>query len=325
MGEKVRLHYLDALKTLLMFSVVLGHTMQFYYQPLHTEVPMWRFTHSINMPLFMMISGYLSYKVGPQQFTKNFFLKIFRGILLPFIAWAFVAPVFMTGNIDLDSSFHALKYPDAGLWFLYNLFVYRVIFKITEHLEGFKRVKIKQEIWLLCFYICFLFLMFQFGTLLNFAQICWHLPYFALGYYVKKYKFDNLSKKSSLIFGFFFLTCIGLYALNVSLMSPIFNSYALGRLYSYFMSMNGALFCFYVGKFLLNKKAAFFNYISKLTLGMYAFNYAAIHYATITLPVFDIAAITILSRWILASSIAIALTIITRRIPVVRLFLLGMK
>ena len=92
-----------------------------------------------------------------------------------------------------------LHYPDNGLWFLYNLFVYCLIFNLSERLSDI--LKCRQELALALFYTIILIA----GALLrkdfNASQICWYFPFFAIGYYIRKYPSVMQNKLITLVAG----------------------------------------------------------------------------------------------------------------------------
>ena len=57
---KVRIHYLDSLKAILILLVVLGHAVQFNDTEHYANSILFRFIYSFHMPLFFFISGYLA-------------------------------------------------------------------------------------------------------------------------------------------------------------------------------------------------------------------------------------------------------------------------
>ena len=62
MNKSERLVSFDLLKLFAIYLVVLGHCVQ-HLLPSHSyDEPMYVYIYSFHMPLFMMISGYFSYK-----------------------------------------------------------------------------------------------------------------------------------------------------------------------------------------------------------------------------------------------------------------------
>lgn len=163
--------------------VVLGHCVQFdggdsNYQ--HNLL--FRFIYSFHMPLFFTISGYLTYK---GRYDERLIGKRAVQLLVPFVVWAVISPFLKTGAFSIDDISLYLMYPAIGLWFLYNLFFYCVFFNLSELLS--QKLKIKQELVILSIVIVLYILMAMVHTLFNVTQLCWFIPYYAIGYYGRKY------------------------------------------------------------------------------------------------------------------------------------------
>lgn len=176
---KQRLYYLDALKGILIILVILGHSIQYMIMDYQYDV-LFRVIYSFHMPLFFLISGFLTYKGRYDAFmVKNRFVQC----IIPFVSWAFLLPIFESGTYDFERTIKILTYPDNGLWFLYNLFFYCLVFNFSERLSN---QKIKQEYVLLTICVMLYVLMPFLHTRFNVTQICWYLPFFAMGYYIRK-------------------------------------------------------------------------------------------------------------------------------------------
>lgn len=176
-----RLLYLDALKGILIVLVILGHAVQFTIEN-YQHVFLFRFIYSFHMPLFFLISGYLTFK---GRYDEQLVQKRAIQLLVPFVVWAFLSPVLENYAFDFQRSCKALLYPDNGLWFLYNLFVYSTVFNLSER---FTNKYLCQEC-LLAFAIVLLYVaMAVFRTKFNCTQLCWYIPFFAIGYYLHKYE-----------------------------------------------------------------------------------------------------------------------------------------
>lgn len=190
-----RLLYLDAMKGILIILVIVGHTVQFNINDFQHNF-VFRFIYSFHMPLFFMISGYLTYK---KEYAKTLIRKRAMQLLIPFVVWAFLLSSLETGAFDWSRTCRILLYPDNGLWFLYNLFVYCVLFNLSER---FSNQKIRQEwiVWIgisLCYCAGILF-----KNKFNCTPICWYLPFFAMGYYVRKYEHKlQSSNRLIVVFG----------------------------------------------------------------------------------------------------------------------------
>ena len=82
-----RLFYVDNLRGFLIILVVLGHCIQ------HLDIDfdhniVFRYIYSFHMPLFMFISGFVSYK---REYHWTSIKRRFIQLVIPFIAWAMVS------------------------------------------------------------------------------------------------------------------------------------------------------------------------------------------------------------------------------------------
>ena len=135
-------------------------------------------TLKLEVYLFFAISGYLTFK---NKYDKTLLKKRALQLLVPFGVWAFALPICTYGILDWNKTQKILLYPDNGLWFLYNLFIYSTIFNATER---WKTKRFGQTFLFCICYIILCILMTIFHKLFNFTQICWYLPFFAIGFYV---------------------------------------------------------------------------------------------------------------------------------------------
>lgn len=190
-----RLFYLDNLKGLLIILVILGHSIQFN-DPNYESNMVFRFVYSFHMPLFFFISGYLMNKGG---YRPNTIRKRSVQLLVPFIVWVFISPLLNDGAFDLTMSFHALLYPDNGLWFLYNLFVYSSIFSFAEWMQ---ERKIGKWIIVIGTYLFLGALMHKFGIKFNCTQLCYHYIFFTFGYCYKIISDISLYRRIAMLGGY---------------------------------------------------------------------------------------------------------------------------
>lgn len=79
-----RILYLDNIKGFAILLVVLGHCIQFS-NPKFDDDFLFRFIYSFHMPLFFMVSGYVSCKI---QFSwKETIRKRLYQLMLPYLLW----------------------------------------------------------------------------------------------------------------------------------------------------------------------------------------------------------------------------------------------
>lgn len=118
MAEKAHLQYLDVLKGVVIFLVVVGHAFHFgfqYYDSLLLQI-----LKSIDMPIFLFLSGYLG--AGVISFDRKSIAKYWakkgRQLLLPLCTLPFIYALIF--GIDLEHLL--LDRMHGGYWFTFVLF-----------------------------------------------------------------------------------------------------------------------------------------------------------------------------------------------------------
>lgn len=129
---KERDEYLDYLKGMAIFLVVLGHYFQSQSEYYDDD---WRFKliYSFHMPFFMFLSGVTVYvatgnfpgeKFNIGNYSQDIFKKAIR-LIVPFFSWGVVS--YYINAPGKESFFQYLnvliRAPDMGLWFLPALFL----------------------------------------------------------------------------------------------------------------------------------------------------------------------------------------------------------
>lgn len=119
--------YLDVIKGIAIFLVVLAHSVQwgsgrtFYEQVLYFSDPLFKVIYGFHMPLFMVVSGYLFHGTLQRHSATGVFVSRLRVLLLPIATWQtlYLAVLLAAGEIVLSAS---LLYTYKGaLWFLWSV------------------------------------------------------------------------------------------------------------------------------------------------------------------------------------------------------------
>lgn len=319
---KDRFQYLDNSKAILIVLVILGHVIQGSIED-YQHNPIFRFIYSFHMPLFLAISGYLTYK---PKYDSGLIKKRAVQLLVPFVIWAFLSPILQNGVADIDAALNVLLYPDNGLWFLYNLFVYSAFFNISEWIsEKFAK---KQELILCAFVFLLVCAMAVFKTKFNCSQLCWYLPFFVIGYYMRKYS-ELVEKRESLILmlgGAIFVVGMPFWMMRED---PLFYKWinlgvAFAYLYRWVVMMAGCVFFFILGKRYLNMPLKLLNKLGRKTLGIYALQFTILHYLGVLLPVENLY-MNILFQTVACVIICYFLTVGIGKIKYLRTILIGEK
>ena len=115
MSEKERVAKWDNLKAYLIALVVIGHVLQYFTDYSDLAKGLYLFIYSFHMPLFFMISGYLSYK-EPLNWISSVKRRGYQ-LLVPYVLWGV--------GICLWHKYPLLDMivdPGKILWFIWCLF-----------------------------------------------------------------------------------------------------------------------------------------------------------------------------------------------------------
>lgn len=155
-----RIGYLDELKGLAAFLVVLGHlvTAKQEYRGIYN------FIYSFHMPLFMFVCGVtavLSFRrcvssekeglslEGRFGRNVNYLGKRFLNIMVPYLSWCFLIPVVSAllqgGGIDWREEFENVFVTNTAYWFLPTLYGLIVSYMLYVGIKEFVRKRAGRE------------------------------------------------------------------------------------------------------------------------------------------------------------------------------------
>ena len=134
MNSKERLNSIDCVKGVAILLVVLGHAVQLLKgSEAANHDRLFNYIYSFHMPLFMFISGYLSYK---QLISFSDVRKRAYQLLPPFFFFPLFVGLAFKGTVCVNTFKHLIERPDSGLWFFYVLFMissyYTIVMTIFE-------------------------------------------------------------------------------------------------------------------------------------------------------------------------------------------------
>lgn len=126
MGEKTRDYLFDNYRALLIFFVVIGHTLSYTNRTSDIYPALYYFIYFFHMPAFMMVSGYFSKNVDKSRDSAVVQL------LVPYLimnVFCYIQGYYVyTGNGLSYPKFQVFQ-PIRGCWFLLCLFVYKIMLK----------------------------------------------------------------------------------------------------------------------------------------------------------------------------------------------------
>lgn len=134
-----RIEYLDFLKAVAIFTVLLGHSTEQISADLFWDHPIWSFLYSFHMPLFMFLCGFFFRSSLNKPFGKMLGVK-FRQLGIPSIT-AFAMTAIIMVCMGTDSLFDLCSLSFAGfmnsVWFLKCvLFCYIVMYPLCKWLKN---------------------------------------------------------------------------------------------------------------------------------------------------------------------------------------------
>lgn len=132
---QIRYSWLDSLRGLAIFLVVIGHVIQFLYchdNDGYRKCIDWNIIYSFHMPLFFMISGY-SYDICKDRFTIR---KRAKQLLVPFAIWALINAIYNNSLYIWRLEYFIISPSNGGLWFLYALFFISVIYYLIDRISN---------------------------------------------------------------------------------------------------------------------------------------------------------------------------------------------
>lgn len=196
---KKRSPYLDIIKAILILLVIIGHSIQYGSGSTYLEKQLFfnnylfKFIYSFHMPLFIMISGYLSYNSLNKNSLKETFISKFKSLIIPLFFWSIIPFII---NLEFYSIIESLKLFIAvfstNLWFLWSLFYINILVKLIN-----KYFKDNIFIYILSFLITFIlpntFVIKYFNF--QFSLYSYLYFYFLIGYFYKKYNLEDKLNK----------------------------------------------------------------------------------------------------------------------------------
>ena len=200
--ETKRIEYMDALRGLAIFLMVMGHVLAWIYtdykQAFESNLYcgfLWKFIYSFHMPLFVFVSGYffvLKFNGNISKESAIFICKKFVALLIPFVTMGFLLRVVRDNGVEY--------------WFLRSLFELFVLCLPLYLLSNFITGKLKYinktggllidfllfALGFAVFFVVFGSLNPELKTIFDTESLKRLYPYFIFGLLLRKY--DLLQK-----------------------------------------------------------------------------------------------------------------------------------
>lgn len=190
----VRINYFDNLKGLSILSVIIGH-LYLYYNP---DSFIFSFIQCFHMPIFIFISGFLSYKNKADEYNISFFVKKrTKSILIPYISFCLIY-IFINGIGSTYSLF--CGFTRGGLWFLPTIYILNILGYLI-----FKYYSNSKINFIIIILVEFLFIILRYVLPVDISNIFLirHLTtywlIYATGYLFNKYNIQITDKIGAII------------------------------------------------------------------------------------------------------------------------------
>ncbi|MDK0813712.1 acyltransferase family protein [Clostridium perfringens] len=186
---QTRNYLIDNSKGLLIFLVVLGHSLEFIRKDYEVARLLYVFIYEFHMPVFVFISGYLSKNV--EKGRRNAVRDFLTPFLLFNIIWnliTLVGPLFLRGEFTELPSEQAFSFftPGWALWYIFAMFLWKIL---LPDLLKFKNIFILSVIAGI-----FVKLSGEFGSYMALSRTITFAPFFLAGYYSSEEKLKRFRK-----------------------------------------------------------------------------------------------------------------------------------
>lgn len=265
--SRERIIYIDKLRGLAIFFVVLGHIME--SMRLSSNIIL-DFIYSFHMPLFFFISGFLvNNNINDKKTLFSFMLKKTQTLMIPFFIWIGLFSLYVA-NSYYDSLFHHSK---MGYWFLQTLFELFLLNSCLQYL--FSKIKIdkyKNDLFIIILIVMQLFLLMldnysnkNINNLLCIHHVNSFWLFFNLGIILNNYKYIHvniLKERNIAIYGIMFIMMMYIQNIHESFILKILIKFV-AVLFFY------TTFRIYVS----SSKYTILSYIGKRSMEIYVLHY----------------------------------------------------
>lgn len=285
---KKRSPYIDIIKAILIILVIIGHSIQYGSGSTYLETQsffnnyLFKFIYSFHMPLFIMISGYLSYNSINKNTLKETVISKFKTLIVPLLVWSIIPFIINTNSfINIKESIKLfITTFSTNLWFLWSLFYINILMKIIN-----KYFKDNIYIYILSILITFILpntLIIKYFNI-QFSLYSFMYFFFLIGYFYKKYNLEEklhkyINNKTLIINTIIFILLLIPFSTNDYIYTSGINittdyKQLVIDIYRYILGLSGSIEILLLVRIIINKLNKNIQdkllYIGKNTLGIY--------------------------------------------------------
>ena len=202
-NQNTRNQFVDIMRGIAMLLVVLGHTMTGCTVDSQKSF-LFNIIWSLQMPLFILISGYVTKYSRPISDGKELWKYVKRrtvAYMLPWAVWSFLVRGIIFGENSFLNVKHLLWNMDSGYWFLATIWTISMIFGVASF--GAERVSkenlLKKQTVLLGCYVVGMVLLVGIGAILGLSFFAIKLTLYYMPFYYAGFlygQFDDRMKES---------------------------------------------------------------------------------------------------------------------------------
>lgn len=198
-----RNQFVDIMRGIAMLLVVLGHTMTGCTVDSQKSF-LFNIIWSLQMPLFILISGFVTKYSRPISDGKGLWKYVKRrtvAYMLPWAVWSFLVRGIIFGEDGFLNVKHLLWNMDSGYWFLATIWTISMIFGIASFMAErlSKENLLKKQVVLLGFYLVGMVLLVGIGAILGLSFFAIKLTLYYMPFYYAGFlygQFDDRMKES---------------------------------------------------------------------------------------------------------------------------------
>ena len=199
----------DTIKGVAIILVIIGHAIQYSFgfqeNSAYLDNIVYKTIYSFHMPLFMLVSGYLSYGSISRLGTRELLCKRFKNYVVPVIFWGTISCVIKVLFFNERSVKTLLATYWGNFWFIWSVLIFSIFVSLVEN-----KIKTHKK-------MVFISTMVLALITPDVAIQKYVFPFFLFGFYANKYGIIGRITKRHII------TCAIICSLLFLILLPLFD------------------------------------------------------------------------------------------------------